>query len=773
MLTIAALGSTAPIALDSSEILQLKGLIAAERSVFAGSAGRKLQHASKKVTEGVDASKKSATSQQPKTKADSIVRPPVQVTISKSDRTPKKTDIRLKNAHIKNSMGGNSAKKAVFAKKMKSSKTALILKAALAKKVAATATKKTKKLIALRNKKIMAKVDATIKAEKKASSKLLVQAQGYREIEMKLRAACKKDEAAKDTAILKKNGQKFYSADKAFKENNTKLLNVEAKLKGIEEKILVGMGKMKDAMATINKARGTDKHFVSMTKKGWNRGVLVLRSKYRKELAKTIKALAKAQAFYTAATDQNDDMSVALKDKMAGDIVGLKKEIEFLFKRFLKASERAFSLSAAFPKFYKSAKQNAFALRQNRIPNKLDANTKKAVKAKKTEITIMKKTRIALAKKHKAIKAKVTAARAQNRKNGEKAKKAELNSKAAMVTLKKLAKKAEGVTVNKLVAAKTGKKVVAKTSKKVVAKALVKKPSTSKKVVKLSSSQKKLNKDMKKRERIQNRSAARNQKKAYRLKKKISVAAKKLRVKKDKATASQKQVSELEALEKQFDSQQQDLKNKMKSLSSEINEIKNDEVNYAVEVKGTKSVDVKKAYRVAKAKFGAWKKKMAKLNKRLAALKANGKNEKKIKMLTYKVTKGKKRLARLESEHAKATKAMTKIPEAKGKKIIEAFKKASGKFRKGFKKPTKVITPVTNHTNKAIQKVNSPLAQPLIKIAPAKKSVVKGSVSAKSTTASDKKASTPKRKLSLTQIAAGQQLAENVTQSILGASGMM
>merc|ERR1711935_1016778 len=67
MLTIAALGSTAPIALDSSEILQLKGLIAAERSVFAGSAGRKLQHASKKVTEGVDASKKSATSQQPKT----------------------------------------------------------------------------------------------------------------------------------------------------------------------------------------------------------------------------------------------------------------------------------------------------------------------------------------------------------------------------------------------------------------------------------------------------------------------------------------------------------------------------------------------------------------------------------------------------------------------------------------------------------------------------------------------------------------------------------
>merc|ERR1712021_20180 len=94
-----------------------------------------------------------------------------------------------------------------------------------------------------------------------------------------------------------------------------------------------------------------------------------------------------------------------------------------------------------------------------------------------------------------------------------------------------------------------------------------------------------------------------------------------------------------------------------------------------VEAKGTKSVDVKKAYRVAKAKFGAWKKKMAKLNKRLAALKANGKNEKKIKMLTYKVTKGKKRLARLESEHAKATKAMTKIPEAKGKKNHRSIQK--------------------------------------------------------------------------------------------------
>lgn len=325
------------------------------------------------------------------------------------------------------------------------------------------------------------------------------------------------------------------------------------------------------------------------------------------------------------------------------------------------------------------------------------------------------------------------------------------------------------MTVNKLVAAKTGVKVSAKTTKRWAAKrsskkSTAKKFATGKNAIKLSASQKKLNRDMKKKEQREKRNVTKNQKKASALVKNI----KKLQARKSKVVRSAKMVLGLEAKDKQFEQQQHDLMNRMKSLSAEINKTANTSVNYAIETQGVKTVDLKKAYRLAKAKYIGWKRTMAKLFKKLHDMKKSGKNEKKIKLLSFKLSAGKKRLSKLAQQHAKASKAVSQTPEAKKKVAALKFKRASGSAKNGSKGPTKVITPVRKNLNKAITKVNTPS-----KTAPAKKVVVKGSVSARPTTKQTSQAMTPERKLLSSEIDAAKKIAENLTQSIMNAGGMM
>jgi len=201
--------------------------------------------------------------------------------------------------------------------------------------------------------------------------------------------------------------------------------------------------------------------------------------------------------------------------------------------------------------------------------------------------------------------------------------------------------------------------------------------------------------------------------------------------------------------------EQDKLKKAMKALGAEINQVKNDDINYAAEGNG---VNMKKDYSVAKSKFDSLKKRMGKLSKRLGKLKPGAKNDKTIKSLTYKLRKGTKRLTRYQAVYSKLKGKMLDTPAAKAKRAKDNFKRASGTYTVGWKKPTGVIKPLTGHTDKAVAKINSTRKQTL-KVVPVKKVV-----SVRSTTP-NKKAQAPKRKLALAQAT---EITNNVTAEILG-----
>jgi hypothetical protein len=91
MMTIVGLGSTAQLGLTSSEIVQLKELLAKTNAKSFASGSRGLHSpattANQKVSVGVTANKKTATPLKPKTRTIDIVRLLVQAKAS----TPKKT----------------------------------------------------------------------------------------------------------------------------------------------------------------------------------------------------------------------------------------------------------------------------------------------------------------------------------------------------------------------------------------------------------------------------------------------------------------------------------------------------------------------------------------------------------------------------------------------------------------------------------------------------------------------------------------------------------
>lgn len=419
-----------------------------------------------------------------------------------------------------------------------------------------------------------------MKTQKKMSADLLDQAQKLRQKEISLSAALKKFEAGKDAAILRKDGKKFFNLNKSFNTHTKLILETRSKLKSVENQILISMGNLKDAMSTINKQSGGSLHIRSLPKRNWHKTARIVENKYKLTLVKTIQTLARTQALYTASVDHTDEMSLALRAKTSAAIVGLKRDIEFLFKQFLKASERVYSLSLRFPLNYKTAKQRAYALKHNKVPNHLTKNIKNSILHKKRQIAVMKAASIALAKKAIAVKVQVKGTRKMHDKIAEKAKIAEIKAEQVLSTLKKAAPLAKEVTVAKLVQKKTGKKVSVK-SNNVIKSKTNKKNVIKRKKIPMTRAQKNMSNNMRKRENAQVKVLNRNKAKVLKLQNKAA-KAKKVHASKQKiANHSRARLAKLVAEEKLFETKQSELKKRMKALSSEINKIKNDDVNYA------------------------------------------------------------------------------------------------------------------------------------------------------------------------------------------------
>jgi hypothetical protein len=487
---------------------------------------------------------------------------------------------------------------------------------------------------------------------------------------------------------------------------------------------------------------------------------------------------------YTESVDHTDKMSLALRAKTAAAIVSLKKDIEFLFKQFLKASERVYSLSLRFPLIYKIAKQRAYALKHNKVPNHLTKNIKKSILNKETQINLMKAASMALAKKAIAVKVQVKGTRKRHRKIAEKAKIAEIKAEQVLSTLKKAVPLAKGVTVAKLVQKKTGKKVSVKSN-------VVVKSKTNKKVVKtgkqikMTRAQKEMSGDMKKREKIQEKVLKRNKAKVLKLQKKAAKAKKVLASKQKNANFSRARLAKLVAEEKSFETKQSELKKRMKALSSQINKIKNDDVNYAkIQTKTTIPGSTKKFAQVTKAKFASLKKILAKWQKRASTLKAGPKTDKTIKLLNFKITKGKKRLSRLETNMKKAALALSKTPNALRAKAQAAYRKAAGNYKVGFKAPTTIIAPVTKNTDKAVKQIQKTVTatapaptRPVIAVIPAKRTIIAATPKLTVKLAQQKinKSAAKQNKSAAEELALiqGELLAGGIEQEIAGGIGNM
>jgi hypothetical protein len=456
------------------------------------------------------------------------------------------------------------------------------------------------------------KAQDTIKTQKKMSADLLDQAQKLRQKELSLSAALKKLEAGKDAAILRKDGKKFFGLNKSVNIHTKLILETRTKLKSVENQILISMGNLKDAMATINKQSGGSLQIRSLPKPTWHRTASVVQNKYKLTLVSTIQTLAKTQALYTASVEHTDKMSLALRAKTSAAIVSLKRDIEFLFKQFLKASERVYSLSLRFPLNYKNAKQRAYALKHNKVPNNLTKKIKNSILNKRRQIAVMKAASMALAKKAKAVKVQVKGTRKMHRKIAEKAKIAEIKAEQVLSILKKAAPLAKEVTVAKLVQKKTGKKVSvnsnvvvkSKTNKKVV---------ISGKKIPMTRAQKNMSNNQRIRENVRVKVLKRNKAKVHKLQNKATKAEKVLASKQKMANLSRARLAKLVAEEKSFETKQSELKKRMKALSSEINKIKNDDFNYAkIENKTKIPGTTRKFAQATKAKFVSFKKILAK-----------------------------------------------------------------------------------------------------------------------------------------------------------------
>lgn len=823
MMTIVGLGSTAQSGFTSAEIVQLKELLAKFNAKSIASGSRGLQApaitANQNVSVGVTANKKTATPLKPKTRTSVIVRLPVQAKASTLKKT-NKISMRMKKlaakiaekkrsakiaktlkpskhvnpkimVHVITSLSSNSKRKAIHAKNMINQKKIMLKESAAAVKAAQALQKKTQNVVKTQNKAIYKKAELTMKIQKKVSADLLDKAQKLHQKELSLGAALKKLEASKEAAILSKNGKKFSDSNKGVNIHTKLVHETRTKLKSVENAILISMGQLKDAMSTINKHVGSSLYFTPLAKPTWFKKASVVENKYRLMLVSTIQTLAKTQALYTASVDHTDKMSLALKAKTAAAIVSLKKDIEFLFKQFLKASERVYSLSAKFPWIYKTAKQRAYALANNKVPNLLTKNVKKSILTKRKQIAVMKLASKALTKKATALKVQVKGTRKSHQKIAEKAKKAEIKADQVLKTLKKAAPSAKGVTVAKLVQKKTGKKVSVG-SKFVVNSKTSKKVAISGKKIPMTVAQKKMSMEMKHRESLQVKVLKRNKAKVLKLQKKSAKAEKALASKQTVANLSAARLAKLEAEEKLFETKQSELKKRMTALSSQINKIKNDDVNYAkIQTKTTKPGAAQKSANNTKGKFVAFKKRLAKWEKKASTLKAGPKTDKTIKLLNFKIATGHSRLSHLETDMKKAALALSKTPAAIAKANKIAHKKAAGTYKVGFKAPTTITKAVVKNTNKAVLKIQktaiptaSPTAiptaattaattatvAPVITVIPAKRITVAAAPKITVKETQPTKASQALKELSLIE---GEFFAGGIEQEIMGATGNM